>query len=34
MIKVFKEQKPRDDSHAFDAHELVHYLSSPSEGAI
>jgi hypothetical protein len=33
MIKMFKGQKPSDDSRAFDAHELVHFLGSLSEGA-
>ncbi len=33
MIKMFKGQRPGDDSRAFDAHELAHYLGAPSEGA-
>jgi hypothetical protein len=31
MIKMFKGQKPGDDTRAFDAHELVHYLGTPDE---
>jgi hypothetical protein len=33
MIKMFKGQKPRDDTRAFDAHELEHYLGEPGERA-
>lgn len=32
MIKMFKGQKPSNEPGAFDAHELIRYLGTPSEG--